>query len=193
MRLSILDRGHGRGTKALFVVIRLASRVPVLDVIKLARYRRDFYGQYAGKLTQQAMRGPSPWSVGDRELMAAVVAQANECQWCTKAHSEVASGAYDDAAKVSAALANLDALSIPEPLRATLRMLQKLTRTHAVDANDMRAVLAAGATREHIEDALAVCFAFNVTGRLADAFGFAMASDEAFKAGAKYLLARGYA
>ena len=75
--------------------------------------------------------------------MAAGVAQANECQWCTKAHSEVASGAYDDAAKVSAALANLDALSIPEPLRATLRMLQKLTRTHAVDANDMRAVLAA--------------------------------------------------
>ena len=35
MRLSILDRGHGFGTKALFALIRAASRQPVLDIIKL--------------------------------------------------------------------------------------------------------------------------------------------------------------
>jgi hypothetical protein len=54
----------------------------------------------------------------------------------------------------------------------TLRMLGKLTREHVVDADDMRAVLAAGASRQQIEDALAVCFSFNVIGRLAYAFGF---------------------
>jgi hypothetical protein len=43
-------------------------------------------------------------------------------------------------------------------------MLGKLTREHAVDANDMRAVLAAGASRQQIEDALAVCFSFHVIG-----------------------------
>ena len=43
-----------------------------------------------------------------------------------------------------------------------------------------------------IEDALAVCFSFNVTGRLADAFGFVVPGPKAFEAGAKYLLARGY-
>jgi hypothetical protein len=56
----------------------------------------------------------------------------------------------------------------------------------------MRAVLAAGATREQIEDALAVCFSFNTIDRLADAFGFFVPGPKAFEAGAKYLLARGY-
>jgi hypothetical protein len=56
----------------------------------------------------------------------------------------------------------------------------------------IRAVLAAGASRRQIEDALAVCFSFNVIGRLADAFGFFVRGPKAFEAGAKYLLARGY-
>jgi len=43
-----------------------------------------------------------------------------------------------------------------------------------------------------IQDALSVCFSFNVIGRLADAFGFFVPGSQAFEAGAKYLLARGY-
>jgi hypothetical protein len=56
----------------------------------------------------------------------------------------------------------------------------------------MRAVLAAGASRQQIEDALAVCFSFNVISRLADEFGFFVPGRDAFEAGAKYLLTRGY-
>ena len=104
----------------LFGVIRMASRQPVLDVIKLVKYRPDFYGAPMQKVTNEAMRGPSAWSVGDRELMAAVVSQANDCAWCTKAHSAVARGAYRDEGKVSAALANLETAPLGEPLRATL-------------------------------------------------------------------------
>jgi hypothetical protein len=61
-----------------------------------------------------------------------------------------------------------------------------------VDTDDMRAVLAAGSSRQQIEDALAVCFSFNVISRLADAFGFFVPGPGAFESGAKYLLARGY-
>jgi len=43
----------------------------------------------------------------------------------------------------------------------------------------IRTVLAAGASRQQIEDALAVCFSFNVIGRLADAFGFFVPGPEA--------------
>ena len=90
MRLRILDSGHGFGTKALFALIRTVSRQPVLDVVKLVKYRADFYGGPMSEVTQEAMRGPSAWSVGDRELMAAFVAKTNQCEFCIKAHSAVA-------------------------------------------------------------------------------------------------------
>jgi AhpD family alkylhydroperoxidase len=192
MRLAILDNGHGFGTKALFALIRTVSRQSVLDVIKLVKYRPDFYGEPMQGVTHEAMRGPSAWSVGDRELMAAFIAKTNGCEWCAKAHAAVAEGAYRDGKKVSAVLSDLETSALEEPLRATLRMLYKLTREHAMDADDMRAVLAAGASRQQIEDALAVCFSFNAIGRLADAFGFVMPGPKVFEAGAKYLLARGY-
>ena len=192
MRLSILDDGHSFGTKVLFTLIRTVSRQPVLDVIKLVKYRADFYGEPMSKITQEAMRGPSSWSVADRELMAAFVAKTNQCEFCTKAHTAVAQRAFGDSKNVSAILSDLDTATTMEPLRATLLMLGKLTREHALDEDDMRAVLAAGASRQQIEDALAVCFSFNVIGRLADAFGFSVPGPEAFEAGAKYLLARGY-
>jgi uncharacterized peroxidase-related enzyme len=192
VRLTVLDKGHAFGTRVLFGIIRMASRQPVLDVIKLVKYRPDFYGGPMQKVTHEAMRGPSAWSVGDRELMAAVVSQANDCEWCTKAHGAVARGAYQDQAKVSAALNDLETAPIEEPLRAILGMLRKLAREQTVNADDMRAVLAAGVSGQQVEDALAVAFAFNTINRLADAFGFFVPGPEAFEAGARYLLARGY-
>lgn len=73
-----------------------------------------------------------------------------------------------------------------------MRLLRKLTAEHAVSSDDMKAVLAAGVTKRQIEDALAVCFCFNVLDRLADAFHFHVPGPEAFAAGAKFLLWRGY-
>lgn len=192
MRLQILDKGHSFGTKALFALIRAVSRQPVLDVIKLVKYRPDFYGAPMSEVTQEAMRGPSSWSVADREFMAAFVAKTNQCEFCIKAHSAVADLAYGGEKDVAVLMCDPALDGIGEPLRATMLMIRKLTEEHAVDADDMRAVLAAGASAQQIEDALAVCFSFNVIARLADTFDFSVPSPEAFGAGAKYLLARGY-
>ncbi|MFI6871588.1 carboxymuconolactone decarboxylase family protein [Nocardia sp. NPDC050406] len=192
MRLEILDSGYRRRTKALFALIRLFSGQPVPDAAKLVFYRPDFYGDRAKEFTHEAMRGPSDWSVADRELMAAYVSKANECAFCVGAHTATASRAYRDDDKVRAVLTDLDSAPIDEGLRATLRMLGTLTRENTVSAEDMRTVLAAGVTRRQIEDALAVCAAFDTTNRLADAFGFDVLGPDGFDAGAKYLLARGY-
>ena len=192
MRLKILNSGYSFGTKVLFAVIRAVSRYPLPDAAKLVFYRPDFYGSPMKEFTHQAMRGPSEWSVGDRELMAAFVSKMNECTFCIKAHSAVSAKAYHDKAKVTAVLSDLETAPIGEPLRATLRMLGKLTKEQAVDADDMRAALAAGVSTKQIEEALAVCFAFNTTTRLANAFNFAVLDSKAFEAGAKYLLSRGY-
>lgn len=190
MRLTILDDGHGIRAKAMFVLIRVFSGHPVVDAVKLALYRPSFYR--AGGLTQEAMRGPSEWSVADRELMAAYVSKMNETEFCIAAHTATSALAYNDGAKVSAALADLETAPLTEPLRATLRLLGKLTRENNVDAEDVRNVLAAGASAQQIKDALAVAFAFNVTDRLADVFNFATDDPAAINAGAKYLLTRGY-
>jgi alkylhydroperoxidase family enzyme len=99
---------------------------------------------------------------------------------------------YDDQAKVASTLADVDAAPIDEPLRATLRMLGKLTERNSVDADDIRAVLDASVSPQQIKDALAVSLAFNITDRLANAFGFTVASPEAMTAGARHLLKRGY-
>ena len=192
MRLRILETGHSLATKALFALIRTVSRQPVLDVVRLVNYRPDFYGKPMGKVAQEAMRGPSAWSVADRELMAAFVAKTNQCEFCIQAHSAVAQRASGSVGIVSAMLSDPNSAEISAPLRATLLMLGKLTRDHTITAQDMRGVLAAGASRQQIEDALAVCFAFNVMTRLANAFDFFVPGPEAFAAGAKYLLDRGY-
>ena len=192
MRPRILDNGHSLSTKALFALIRTMSRQPVLDVVRLVNYRADFYGKPMGRVAQEAMRGPSSWTVGDRELMAAFIAKTSQSPFCLEAHAAVAQRASGDAKSVSAVLSDPGLLHVEEPLRATLLLLGKLTREETVDADDMRAVLAAGASRQQIEDALAVGFAFHTMTRLADAFAFSVPGSAAFAAGAKYLLARGY-
>ncbi|MBS1120159.1 MAG: alkylhydroperoxidase AhpD family core protein [Deltaproteobacteria bacterium] len=95
--------------------------------------------------------------------------------------------------KVAAVLADLASAPIGEPLRATLGFLGKVTRDHAaVTADDVRPLLALGVTRSQVEDALNVCFAFNVITRLADTFKFEVGPQAAFDSAAKMLLSRGY-
>lgn len=81
MRLPNLDNGHGLGTKALFGIIRLLSGKPVPDVVKVLKYRPDFFGGPFSDLVQAGLRGPSMWSVGERELFAAFTARLEACRF----------------------------------------------------------------------------------------------------------------
>jgi AhpD family alkylhydroperoxidase len=190
MRLAILDRGHSLGTKALFALIRTFSRQPVLEVIKLVKYRPDFCS--AQEVTHEAMRGPSAWSAGDRELMAAFVAKNNECEWCTRAHTAVAKRAYRDEGRVAAVLSDFEAAPIEEGLRATLRMLRKLMREHAVTADDMRTVLSSGVSLRAGQRCTCSVLRFQHYSATGEQLRIRPLSPDAFDAGAKYLLARGY-
>ncbi len=192
MRLGILNDGYGFRTRLLFSVIKLISRQPVPDAARLTFYRPDFYGSNAKALTHEAMRGSSTWSVAERELMAAYISKVNNCPFCIGAHTATATRAYGNEMMVAAALADVESAPVGEALRAVLRMLGKLTLEGHLSADDIRAVLDTGVSRNQVEDALAICYAFNVTNRLANAFGFEMMTPDSFRAGAKYLLQRGY-
>lgn len=108
MRPRVLEHGYGVGPKLLFRLIRLVSGQPLPDAAKITFYRPDFYGTHMKKLTQEAMRGRSTWSVGDRELMAAYVSKVNDCPFCVGAHTATATRAYQDRERVAAVLADLD-------------------------------------------------------------------------------------
>lgn len=192
MRPRVLEHGYGIGPKLLFRLIRFVSGHPVPDAARINFYRPDFYGTHAKKFTHEAMRGPSTWSVGDRELMAAYLSKVNDAPWCVSAHSATAARAYQDEEGVAAVLADLTSAPMDEGLRATLGVLGRLAGEGTLSAADIRAVLAAGVSPQQMEDALAVGFAFNTIDRLANAFAFEGLSQEGFEAGAKYLLRRGY-
>jgi hypothetical protein len=79
MRLSNVERGDGIGIKLLFGVIRLVSGFRTPDVVRTLRYRPAVFGAPQSRHTQAVMRGPSDWTVGERELFAAFVSKLNQC------------------------------------------------------------------------------------------------------------------
>jgi hypothetical protein len=81
MRLESVARGRGLGAKAKFAMIRLMSGAPTLDVVKTLSFRPKYFGHPFNQLIQEVMRGPSEWTVGERELFAAFVSERNRCEF----------------------------------------------------------------------------------------------------------------
>ena len=78
MRLPNVHRGHGLRDRMMLGVMRLAmGHAP--GVVRTLLYRKEFFGRPWSELTQQVMRGPSEWSVGEREVFAAFVSRMNQC------------------------------------------------------------------------------------------------------------------
>jgi alkylhydroperoxidase family enzyme len=83
---------------------------------------------------------------------------------------------------------------VSEGLRATLGFLEKLTLTpDEVGPADAADVRAAGVSADALRDAIYVCALFNMITRMADALDFALLDERGYRAGARHLLARGYA
>jgi hypothetical protein len=81
MRLANVERGDGLASRLLYVVIRAVSGHRAPDVVRTLRYRRHLFGAPHSAHTQAVMRGPSEWSVGERELLAAFVSRINQCDF----------------------------------------------------------------------------------------------------------------
>ena len=78
MRLAKVHRGHGLRDRVMLGVMRLVmGHAP--GVVRTLLYRKEFFGKHWSALTQQVMRGPSPWTPGERELFAAHVSALNQC------------------------------------------------------------------------------------------------------------------
>jgi hypothetical protein len=78
VRLKTVHTGHRLRDRMLLGVMRMfMGHAP--GVVRTLLYRKEFFGRSFSALTHQVMRGPSPWSVGEREMFAAFVSRLNQC------------------------------------------------------------------------------------------------------------------
>jgi hypothetical protein len=71
MRLGVVDAGAGELRRRL-------GREPS-GVLMTLHYRPELFGRPFSDALDLAMRGPSDWSAGERELFAAFVSSLNQC------------------------------------------------------------------------------------------------------------------
>ena len=79
MRVRAVEHHHGMKQKLMLALIRVVSGRRVPDVVKTLMYRPEFFGRAQCEWTQAVMRGPSDWSIGERELFAAFTSKLNQC------------------------------------------------------------------------------------------------------------------
>ena len=192
MRLREIDRGDSIASRLLIRFISLVSGMRLPDAARVAFYHKDFFSAPMGEWTQAAMRGPSEWSVGERELMAALVAKWNSCSFCVRAHGAVSAKELERST-VDAALTDYHAAPISEGLKVTLEFLEVMTlRPTELTPNHAEAVLRAGVGVQALKDAIAVGAVFNIVTRYANALDFAVPTADEFDRAASVLLKRGY-
>jgi AhpD family alkylhydroperoxidase len=90
MRLAEIERGDSLRSRLLIGLISTVSGMRLPDAARVAFYHKDFFSGALGSWTQATMRGPSSWSIAERELMAAMVARWNSCPFCVGAHGAIA-------------------------------------------------------------------------------------------------------
>lgn len=79
MRLKRVEHGHRLPQKLILAMIRLTNGRRAPDIVRTIFYRPEFLGRPMSAWTQAAMRGPSDWSVAERELFAAFTSKLNQC------------------------------------------------------------------------------------------------------------------
>ncbi|MFD2420340.1 carboxymuconolactone decarboxylase family protein [Amycolatopsis pigmentata] len=193
MRLPEVERGDSLRSRTLIRIISMMLGARLPDAARVAFYHKDFLGPALGAWTQEAMRGPSEWSVAERELMAAMVAKWNSCPFCVGAHRAIAVRGMDNAV-ADACLDDYHTAPISDPLRATLAVLETMTlHPGELQAAQAQTAINAGATRRQLTDAAAVAALFNIITRYANALDFVIPTEAEFDKAAGMMLKRGYA
>ena len=144
----------------------------------LLEYRKDS-AQPIRELTQILMRGPSTLTEGERELIASVVSDGNQCTFCTTAHTAAADlllGNHETTQKVKQ---NLDTAPVSEKMKALLT-IASLEREggKSVTAAAIEKAKAAGATDIEIHDTVLIAALFCLYNRYVDGMATALPSDD---------------
>lgn len=172
--------------------------MPLLRSLPVDATLSDLRNRYADLLNKlrpygdALMRGPSPLTPGERELIAAYVSGINSCRYCHGVHSQVAHAFGIDESIFTQLMAKVDLSPISPRLRPILRYVRKLTETPSrMTEADATAVYDAGWSEETLFHAIAVCAYFNQMNRLVEGAGIVGTAEHYAQAGQR-LAADGY-
>lgn len=125
------------------------------------------------------MRGASPLTVAERELIAAYVSGLNACSYCHGIHAVTAQAFGVPHELIQALVRDLETARVDERLRSILRVVRKLTSLPSrLVPSDIDAVREAGWDDAAIHDAVAVCALFNFMNRYVEGLG--LSADEGY-------------
>lgn len=120
-----------------------------------------------GVTCDSILRGPSPLSPGEREMIGAFVSGLNACDYCSGGHAAAAEEFGIEPGFLEKLLADIDAAPVETKMKPILAYVKKLTQTPSrlVDA-DAQAVYDAGWDERALHDAISVCCLFSFMNRL---------------------------
>lgn len=144
-------------------------------------------------LHEALLRGDSPLSPAQHELIAAYVSGLNDCQYCFGVHAETASQFGVPEEHLRKMLFDLADVQMEERMRPLLEYVRRLTLSpHQLVQADADAVFAAGWSERELHDAILTTCLFNFMNRLLDGHG-CQGSTEVFKERGGRLAREGYA
>lgn len=118
------------------------------------------------------LRGPSPFSEAERELIAAYVSGLSKCRYCHGVHTATAERLGVPSGSAGLAVDDIDMAPVPDRMKPVLRYAQKLTRQpDGVRQEDADAIFQAGWDETALYHTVAVTALFNFMNRLVEGLG----------------------
>ena len=147
------------------------------------------------ELAEVLLRGPSPLSSGDREIIASYVSYQNQCHFCHSAHGASAAHHFGgDLSLIDEIKNDFKDSDISPKLRKLLDIAGKVQKSgREVAESDIRKAKEAGANDREIHDTVLIAAAFCMFNRYVDGLGtWAPDEKEAYDEMGKMLANEGY-
>jgi len=147
--------------------IDVASNFP--GIMGLMKYRPDT-GKLLLEFSETLMRGDSPLSLEERELIGAYVSHRNKCDFCTNIHGAVAKQMLkNNSDVVDTIYQNLESAEIADKLKGLLKIAAKVQLDgKQVSEDDIQQAKNLGATDREIHDTVLIAAAFCMFNRYVD-------------------------
>lgn len=125
------------------------------------------------------LRGDSPFTVPEREFMAAYVSGVNACQYCHGARTAAAKQFGVPEQLIADALRDPTRADIKPALVPVLNFMKKLTLTPTrMTQADADAVYAAGWSERALYDAVQICCLYNFMNRFVEGIGLTLVPEQ---------------